>query len=360
MGALSFEPEALHLVPARPFLYIGCYTNQTPVGICIFRAGGSLTEIGELSGIENPSFLTPHPSGNVLYAVSETSDGNGTGGKVVSLAIEPTDGSLTPLQEFPSGGDAPCHLSVDREGTHLWVANYVSGSVTGYRLQEDGQISEIAFTRSHVGAGPSERQEGPHAHCAVAHRYLPGFVVADLGNDTLVHYSADGAVEAQMNLPPGTGPRHVAWHPILPVCFVVGELDNTITRIEFDRHTGRLAATGTTSTLPADFDGPSLAAEIRVNPAGTRLYVSNRGHDSIAVFDITTVAPELVAHVRSGGHSPRNFALDPTSAALVVANQDSNNLKRFAIDPDDGVPILLDEHYEVSEPVCVTFMGPTT
>lgn len=355
-GALSSRRTVWEAMDARTFALIGCYTNESPVGIRVFDAShGSLSEVGELRDVENPSFLAPHPNGTVLYAVSETSNGNGDGGAVVALTLEPATGALVPLQEVKSGGDAPCHLSVDTQGRHLYVANYVSGSVIAYRLQTDGRIADVAFRCRHTGTGPTARQEGPHAHCAVPHPHRSGVVVADLGIDSLVHYNLDGTIEDHLEMAPGSGPRHLTWHPTLPIGFVVGELDNTITIIEIDERSGFLTSSATVSTLPADFEGLSLGAEVRVNRGGTRVYVSNRGHDSIAAFAFADRRLELLAHVPSGGRTPRNFALHPSEDSLVVANQDSNCLGRFDIGPD-GVPVLVDQLDEVPEPVCVTFV----
>ncbi len=345
-------------MPVRTFLYVGCYTNQRPVGIHIFDAGanGELAELGELSGVENPSFLASHPSGTTLYAVSETSTGRGDGGSVHALAIDPSDGSLTPIHNVPSEGDAPCYVSVDADGRHLYVANYVSGTVAAYQLELDGRIGDLLATARHEGSGPTDRQHSPHVHCVVPHCSRPGFVAVDLGIDAVVNYAADGTVESRLQLAPGSGPRHLAWHPRLPVGFLVGELDNTITAVEVDPRSGALSTVATVSTLPPDFEGFSIAAEVRVDPQGEFVYVSNRGHDSIAVFTFSGRSLEPVAHVPSGGTSPRNFALHPSGGTMVVANQDSGSLIGFAVDAETGVPTQLDQHHQVAEPVCVTFV----
>ncbi len=163
-----------------------------------------------------------------------------------------------------------------------------------------------------------------------------------------------------MQFPPGSGPRHLAWHPQQPVGFVVGELDNTISVIEVDPGNGSLSIVAALPTVPLAFGGHSLAAEVRVHPSGTFIYVSNRGHDSIAVFKFSRPEIELIAHVSTGGQSPRSFALHPSGRTMGVANQGSNSLIPFGIDEHTGVPTQLDLHYRVSEPVCVTFVEQTS
>ncbi len=338
-------------------LFVGCYTNHSPAGIEIFGAReGGLERLGELSMVENPSFLAAHPNQTTLYAVSETVDGHGSGGRLVRLSIDSASGSLTVEQRVTSEGDAPCHLSVDAKGELLCVANYVSGSVAAYRLDPEGRIGDRAFMHQPEPTGGSGRQEGPHAHCAVPHPHRPGFVVADLGHDRITHYGPSGVVHQQLELAPGSGPRHLAWHPTLPLGFVVGELDNTLTVIACDSHTGLFDVSGVVSTLPDGFAGQSLAAEVRVSSNGARVYVSNRGHDSIATFECANDALQLISHVPSGGEGPRHFAINSQGTSMVVANQASNNVAHFRLDSATGEPIRTDRSYQMSEPVCVQFV----
>ena len=343
----------------RRFLYVGCYTDASPAGIHVFDcAAREPVKVSELTGIQHPSFLAAHPSGSMLYAVSETANRRGDGGSVIALVVDPSDGSLTPAQTQTVGseGDAPCHISVSASGEHLYVANYVSGSVAVFALDPQGTIERVIAAPRHQGSGPTTRQESPHAHCAVPHRYSPGFVAADLGIDRVIHYSNAGQVLDRLNLEPGCGPRHLAWHPTEPVCFVVGELNNTINLVRMNPVSGRLTRAGTWPTLPLDFEGTSLAAEVAVNPSGTSVYVSNRGHNSIAVFDYASGQLELRTHVPSGGETPRHFALAPSGESLIVANQDSNSIHRFAIDPSTGIPTPEGDPHRVSQPACVAFV----
>jgi 6-phosphogluconolactonase len=347
-------------------LYVGCYTNESPVGIRVYDAsdpGGLLTLESEVDDIEHASFLALHPDGSVLYAVSETVSPDG--GAVVAYRVDPTDGSLTMIDRTSSQGSAPCYVSVDASGRHLYVANYVSGSITVLALGLDGRFGDLVATNQHRGSGPTSRQEGPHPHCILPGPGGASVYVADLGTDRVLRYlhladPGDGSFEPddELVLAAGSGPRHLAFHPEQPVAFLVCELDSTIATLGVDPKTGRLAELGIRSTLPDDFDGFSIGAEVSVHPNGHHVYVSNRGHDSLAVFGFSEAGEplELLGHIPSGGRTPRNFAVHPSGSALLVANQDSNSLIPFMIDPATGMPTQLDASYGASEPVCLTYL----
>lgn len=349
----------------QTYLYVGCSTRQSSIGIHVYDSsdlGGALCKRGEFEGVEHPSFLVAHPSAMVLYAVSEVAGPDG--GEVVALRIDPDDGSLVVIDRAPSLGSAPCHLSVDDHGRYLYVANYLSGTVAVYAVEPDAGLGELIATHQHSGSGPSARQEGPHAHCIVPGPVADSVYAVDLGADRVVHYVHDRGREAEafalgdeFVVDPGAGPRHLAFHPRLPLGFLVCELDSTLVTLGVDPVDGRLTRLGSVSTLPTGFGGESIAAEVRVHQNGRFVYVSNRGHDSIAVFGFTGAGESLVplAHVHSGGRTPRSFALHPSGRAAVVANQDSDNVIRFEVDGTSGVLHQLDGVHHASRPVCVTF-----
>ena len=345
-------------------LYIGCYTNDSSVGIHVHDwsdpAAGPV-ELSRFEDIEHPSFLAAHPSGAVLYAVSETAGPEG--GSVTALRIDPVDGSLTTIDRVSSHGGAPCHVSVDADGGHLYVANYASGTVAAYALEPDGRFGEVIAVHQHHGSGPTGRQDGPHAHCIVPGPIGGSVYAADLGTDCVYRYLHDRhhdgetfALIDELRLEAGAGPRHLAFHPELPVGFLVCELDSTIVTLGIDPTDGRLAPLGSRSTLPNDFEGESIAAEVRVHPTGRYVYVSNRGHDSIAVFGFSGEGEPLepLGHVDSGGRTPRNFAVHPAGRALLVANQDSNTIVPFDVDAVAGTPRQVHGTLHLSEPVCLT------
>jgi len=160
-----------------------------------------------------------------------------------------------------------------------------------------------------------------------------------------------------VQLAPGAGPRHVAFHPTLPLAFAINELTSTITSLSWDPATGRLAAAGSVSSLPAGYSGENSTAEIAVHPNGRFLYGSNRGHDSIAVFTIGPMGTlTLVEHEPTRGQTPRNFAIDPAGKWLIAANQKSNSLAVFNIDQDTGELTSVGPLAQVGTPVCVLFL----
>ena len=347
-------------------LYVGCYTHESPIGIRVYDwsdPADPLVQRSEFDGVEHPSFLATHPNGNVLYAVSETALPDG--GSLVALRIDPVDGSLELIDQVPSHGSAPCYVSVDPNGRCVYVANYVTGTVVALALEPDGRFGELLVAHQHNGSGPSARQDGPHAHCVVPGPFGDSVYAADLGTDRVNHYvhrqqqGGDTFVlEDELVLDAGAGPRHLAFHPEQPVGFLVCELNSTLATLGLDSTSGRLTRLQSTSTLPDEFDCESIAAEVRVHPNGRHVYVSNRGHDSIAVFGYAgpDTALEPLGHVHSGGRTPRNFAVHPSGRALLAANQDSDTLVRFEIDAVTGIPRQLDTTEDVSQPVCITFL----
>lgn len=341
---------------AETYIYVGCYTNRSPVGIHTFRVAGPelrLDSIHRLEGVPHLSFLAPHPNGTVLYAVSETSAADG-GGQVVAFAIG-ADGSLTESARTPSHGDHPCHLSVDPGGRHLHVANYSSGTMAVVALEPDGRPGELRAVLALEGSGPTVRQTGPHAHCVVPDPEGRWLYTADLGSDRIVQ-SRGGRRVREYVTSPGTGPRLLRFHPSRPLLFAVGELDNSLLMLTHDRASGALSHVATVSTLPDGWTGDSLAADLHVHPSGRFVYVSNRGHDSIVTFALDERSITPVGWVPAGGRTPRGFGLTSAGDAMVVAHQDDDSLGVFRVDPRDGTATAVGNRNRIGEPVCVTFV----
>jgi 6-phosphogluconolactonase len=316
----------------------------------------------------NPSFLAIHPNGRVLYAVNEVDKYNGkASGAVSSFAIARETGVLTRLGEQPSEGAAPCYVSVDHSSRVVLVANYNGGSVALLPIQGDGSLAPAADVVKHTGTGPNaERQEAAHAHCIVADPSNSFVLVADLGADRVFVYPLDlegktlrriGGGSPAMH--PGAGPRHIVFHPTLPLVFVANELDSTVATLRFDAEHGALSPLGTVSTLPAGWTGTNYPADIHFASSGRTLYVSNRGHNSIAVFSVaeSTGALALEQVVSTDGDWPRNFSLDPTGRWLLVANQRSDSIVVFARNEKTGRLTPTRERIALPSPVCLQFRG---
>jgi len=354
--------------PGR-LVYVGTYTSGSSKGIYAFRfddASGKLTPLGLAAATKSPSFLAVSPNHQFLYAVNEISSFEGEkAGSVTAFRIDVQTGKLTNLNAKSSKGDGPCHLAVDATGRFLAVANYGGGNFSLLPIGADGRLGDSIAILANGGSGPNkERQEGPHAHAVVfdaRNRYLLG---ADLGLDRVLIYKFDpstGSLGANdpssVQLAPGAGPRHVAFHPTLPLVFAINELTSTITTLSWDPASGRLAAAGSVSSLPTGYSGENSTAEIAVHPGGRFLYGSNRGHDSIAVFSIgPTGTLTLVEHESTRGQAPRNFAIDPTGTWLIAANQKSNSLAVFSIDRQTGALTPAGPLAQVGTPVCVLFL----
>jgi 6-phosphogluconolactonase len=359
--------------PDSDLLYVGTYTESTQSeGIYLLRMdrrSGQLRRVGSVAAGANPSFLAIHPNGRVLYAVNELEKYKEMPtGAVSAFAIARDTGALTRLDEQPSEGGAPCFVSVDRGGQVALVANYAGGSVALLPIEANGALAPAASVIRHEGKGPNaERQEAPHAHCILSDPSNRFALAADLGADrvfvyrldlegkSLRHVEGDDAV-----MRPGSGPRHIAFHPTLPLVFVANELDSTVATLRFDAERGALSPQGTSSTLPAGWTGTNYPADIHVAASGRALYVSNRGHDSIAVFSVAESTGALVLDqvVPTEGNWPRNFSLHPTGRCLLVANQRSDSVVVFGCDPQNGRLTPTRQRIAIPSPVCLRFLAP--
>ena len=351
-------------------LYVGTYTeNGRRDGIYLIgmdTRSGKLRRVGAADAGANPSFLAIHPNGRVLYAVNEVDkyEGKPTGA-VTSFAIATDTGALTRRNEQSSGGAAPCYVSVDRSGRALLVANYDGGSVSLLPIKADGSVAPIAQVVQHKGNGPvADRQSEPHAHCIMADPSNRFALSADLGADRVFVYRLDPDDKSLRHVDggdavmrPGAGPRHIAFHPSLPLVFVANELDSTVATLRFDAARGKLSALAVHSTLPSGWKGTNYPADIHVAPSGRTLYVSNRGHNSIAVFSVANATGALTLQqvIATGGDWPRNFSLDPSGRWLLVANQRSNSIVVFARDEASGRLTVTRERIELPSPVCLRF-----
>jgi 6-phosphogluconolactonase len=282
-------------------------------------------------------------------------------GAVSACAIDRGSGALTRLNSQPSEGGAPCYVSVDRSGRAALVANYGGGSVALLAIAANGALAP-GHVVQHSGKGPNaERQEAPHAHCIIPDPSNRFALAADLGADRVFVYQLDVDATALRHvgeavMRPGAGPRHIAFHPTLPLVFVANELDSTVATLRFDTTHGTLTSQGTSSTLPAGWTGTNYPADIHVSANGRTLYVSNRGHNSIAVFSVPGAgALALEQVISTEGDWPRNFSLHPAGRWLLVANQRSDSIVVFARDPDTGRLTLTRQRITIPSPVCLRF-----
>ena len=352
------------------FAYVGTYTTKTESkGIYEFEfdaATGKLTPKGIAAETPDPSWVAVHPSGKYAYAANEA----GKASTVSAFALDQKNGKLTLLNQLPALGEDPCHLSFDKTGKYLLVANYSSGTIAVFPILADGRLGEHTASLKDQGAlGPNkERQEAPHAHWIEATVHNHFVYVSDLGLDRVLIYkfdSTNGSLTAgepaesfSAVLSPGTGPRHVAFGLGGKFMYVLGELQSTVTVFSNElQNTYR--SVQQISALPKGYPGRNDAAEITVHPNGKSLYTSNRGHESIAVFAIDSAKGTLtfVAHVPTGGKEPRHFAIDPSGKYLLAENQLSNNIVVFKIDAATGGLTPTGQVVEVPSPVNLAFVA---
>lgn len=355
------------------FVYVGTYTGPKSKGIYVYRfdeAQGQLSPAGLAGEIVNPSFVVTDPAQRHLYAVSEVSkrdpSTNKASGFISSFAIDPKDGSLKFLNEVPSGGGGPCHLAVDRTGKILFVANYGSGNVSSFAIQDDGSIGAMTGFDQHSGSSVNpKRQQGPHAHSVVISPDNRFLFVPDLGLDRVVIYRIDAAKRtfalndpAYVSVNPGLGPRHFIFGAGAKFAYAVCEMGSSVVVFSYDQAKGKLTPLQTISTLPEGFSGENGSAEIQLGPSGRFLYASNRGNDSITEFRIDRKTGLLtkIQVVPTQGKTPRNFVIDPTGRYLLAANQDSNNVVVFRINPDDGQLSPAIQTVDAPSPVSLLFI----
>jgi 6-phosphogluconolactonase len=352
--------------------YTGPKTGSQGVYVSTFDpATGRLGEPKLAAETENPSFLALHPTRPLLYAVNEVSTFEGAPtGSVSAFAIDPKTGLLGALNRVSSKGGGPCHLSVDRAGRHVLVANYGGGSVASLPIAKDGGLAPASGFVQHTGSGAHpKRQKGPHAHMIEADPKGRLVLAADLGLDKVLLYRLDTKTGAlapadppHLSTAPGAGPRHFAFSSDGRDLYLFNEILLTITR--YAHEGGRFTEKETVSSLPAGgtpAEGDS-GAEIVVHPSGRFVYASNRGVDQLAVFarDPATGRLTAVEHVASGGKTPRSFAIDPSGRWLIAAHQRSESGQGvvFRIDPASGRLSATGQTVQIGAPVSVAFFTP--
>jgi 6-phosphogluconolactonase len=379
--ALSLAPTLSAFgEPAKPpasgkyWVFFGTYTNGKSTSKGIYRAEFDLAT-GKLSAPElaaemaNPTFLTLSPDGKTLYAIGEIS-GQGpkkNEGAVVAFRVDPATGGLTKLNELTTGGPGPCHVNTDATGKYVITANYGGGSCALYTTKPDGSLDARTTFIQHEGSSVNKaRQAGPHAHCGFFDATGKLAFVTDLGLDKVLVYKlnpADGTMTANdpafVKLPDGAGPRHLHINAANDTAYVCGELDSTVNVVKMDPEKGKFEVVQSLSTLPQPTGGNSTA-EVRIHPTGKFVYVSNRGHDSVAVFRVDADTGKLTAagHAKSADVKvPRNFNIDPTGKWMLIASQNGDNVAVFAIDPETGMPKATGEKVTLGRPVCVKFLA---
>jgi len=357
----SLSPKA-----SSTIIFVGTYTGDGPndsKGIYAFSFNdttSTLTPLGLAVATPNPSYILIHPTHKYLYAVNEQDDG-----KINAFKINSTQqGHLTLINQQSSRGGSPCYLSTNRAGRYIFVANYNNGTVAVLPIDEnDGSLKRYSGFDQQIGSSiDSNRQQSSHAHCILLDKIEENALSANLGSDQIYTYRFfpnNGSLirtTVARAAKPGDGPRHLIFNSNQKFVYVANELQSTITVYNYFPI---LRAVQTVSTLPNDFTSSSTVAEILLHPITEKyLYVSNRGHDSIAVFSVDNNIGHLslIQHINVQGQTPRNFNITPDGKYLIVANQNSNNLVVFSIDHTTGTLTATGSTAQVSKPTCIKYL----
>jgi len=336
--------------------FIGTYTDTESKGIYKLRMDekGYFGELQLQAETVNPSFLCFANNGKNLLAVNEINTLDGAG-SVESYEIGE---DLNLISRKSSGGAHPCFVTANDDGLVL-TANYTGGNTGLLKVDKDGKLSELLDVNQHEGSGTVEgRQDAPHAHSIWFQPNKDRVIAVDLGTNELwiskISKDKFKAVENnRIQLSEGAGPRHLTFHPNGKYLYVISELDNTISQVQISKNGYELVSN--TSTLPVEFDGTSYTADIHISSDGKFLYGSNRGHNSIVIYEVSDNGNlSFVGHESTRGDHPRNFSLSPDGKYLLVANQNTNNLVSFSRDETTGLLTFVDE-LKVPKPVCILF-----
>lgn len=352
----------------QDYLITGTYTTGKSEGIYVYKFNnmdGSAREVSHVK-ISNPSYVAVSPRDSFLYAVQENAAANGKGGEITAFSFNKENGTLTYINQQPSGGNHPCYVAVDKTGAWVVVGNYSSGSLSVFPVLANGALGAAVTSIQHSGSGPNAaRQQPPHVHCTLFSADNRFLFVPDLGIDKIMIYAFDVAT-GKLNPASqpfaqslaGAGPRHFCFHPSAKYAYLAEEMSGTV--VAFKYRKGRLKKLQRISCMPAGDSSNASTADIHISPDGKFLYVSNRApSNTIAIFKINykkgTLLP--VAHQPTLGQAPRNFNFDPTGNFLLVANQNSDNIVIFKIDKETGLLTDTGNRITVGNPVCLKWVS---
>lgn len=357
--------------------FVGCLNREAPyfqgargTGLSVYAFDEETLEFDllcESDAVDNPTFLSVTADGRHIYANSEVFVWRE--GLVTALAFDRHRAALDHINMRPALGSITAHNTITQDGKKLLVANYAMGSggpdqsLVVYDLRPDGGLGDVLSSVAHKGTGPNaDRQDRSHAH-SITETVQGGIAIAcDLGLDRLISYriGKDGTLDrlAETEMPPGSGPRHLALDPLGRFVFVTNELDSTLSSLRLDAETGKLDLLDTQPTVPADAGADNHCADIQISPDGRFVYASNRGHDSIVTYavDQSSGALGLVGHTPCGGATPRKITLTPSGKILMSANQNGDCIAMFRRDSDNGALTDTGVAIPIGTPMCVKFV----
>lgn len=362
---LSFLFMATNMLTAQErYMLVGTYTKGKSEGIYVYKFNTSTGDLQKTSSlfIENPSYLALTKDKKYVYTANE--NGKDKGG-VTAFSFDASTGKLTRINEQPSNGDGPCYIAVDNSDKWVAVGNYSGGNFSVYPIQEDGGVGAAAQIIQHTGSSVNKsRQESPHVHSTVFSPDGKYLAVVDLGTDKIMVYPFDAASNKPVNekaievsAKPGSGPRHIVFHPTLPFAYVIEEMSGYVTAYEIKD--GTFNQIQTINSHPQGYKGAIGSAAIKVSGDGKFVYASNRGEsNTIAVFSVDAKSGKLKTKgiAKSGGNAPRDFTIDPTDNYLLSANGGSDNITIFKRDRKGGTFKETGKQESIPSPVCIVFL----
>lgn len=357
--------SSLSVIAQKEIIYAGTYSQRPSEGIYVYefdRSANTFTLIQTTPEIKDPNFLAIHPNGKFLYAVNLKVSAEGPKTDVVSaFSIDPKTGKLNLINQVPTYGKGACHISTDNKGKYIFVTHYTSGSLSEFNINKDGSIGDSIQTIKYTGKGTNRRQDAPHTHSTLVSPDNQFVYVADLGTDKVMIYqlnpkngqlTATDPAFATTN--PGSGPRHFDFHPTMDTFYLAEEISSTVSVFSRNKATGSLTALQTLSALPAGAPARNMIADIHCRPDGRFVYVSNRGHNSIAIFKVETDGKlSLIANEPVQGDHPRNFLMDPKGEFILVANRNTDQTIQFKIDKESGLLKSSGTVLSIPEGVCI-------
>jgi 6-phosphogluconolactonase len=342
---------------AQHTIYLGTYTGPLSKGIYRCTLDGDTGQLSEpvcIAEVKNPSFLALSPDGRFLYAALDAA--------VAAYSIG-TNGTVTALNQQPSGGQGCCHVWVDASGKNVLVANYGSGTLAAFPVLAGGSLAPCSALIQHTGTGPNpRRQEKAHAHSIYTDPSNRFVYSCDLGIDEVKIYRFDAtsgtflpADPSSGQVPPGGGPRHLAFYRD-NFAYVCNEMGLSVTAFQRDTLTGALSAIETVPTLPPETPTAGAStAEIFAHPTGPWLYVSNRGPNTITSYTIGADGKLTWLEQTPTPNEPRGFGLSPDGQWLVVGGQKDNMVQAFRVDVTTGKLTPIEQRVQVGAPVSVLF-----
>lgn len=340
--------------------FVGTYTKGESKGIYTFTLDTQENKLSQLrvaAEADNPTYLNISKDNRFLFSVVKEGDSGG----IAAFTVNSQTGELTPLNTQLLEGSSPCHVSVDSQTKIVFSANYHKAEVVSY-LVNNGVLTKPVSIIQHEGSGPDSRQEKAHTHFAEMTPDENFLAVCELGSDQLITYQVDenGNLKevTRLAVRPGSGPRHLTFHPNERFAYIMTEFSSEVIALRYHAENGSFEVIQTISTIPEDFNENNQGSAIHISSDGRFVYAGNRGHNTIAVFqvDSDTGRLELVERVSTDGDWPRDFSLDPSGKFLVASNQNSSNLVLYSRNTETGKLTLIQSDVKVPDPVCIKFL----